>query len=508
MAGSVLCLKFGNFFWRSSVMATVHFETLGCKLNQIESESACKAFSDFGWNVSVENITSNEVLDEKLVKDTKLCVVNTCTVTTKAEQKGRHTINLLLKKFPFAVILVTGCYAQVKKDEIEKMDSRIVVLPGTKKDFLAELPRILAEKAETDIYKNIYKNGIYKTDTSINETLSVQKVACLLKAILESPESKNPAKFALSTDVFFNHSRSSIKIQDGCGNSCSFCAIHIARGKPVSLEADKVLERVLALEKAGQNEVVLTGVNLCQYRSLNQNFDIADLITYLSQNTSSINFRLSSLYPERIDEKFLSSLKKSRVRPHFHLSVQSGSDAILTRMNRPYSANQVREAVEKLRRLYQTEKNIEPFIACDIIVGFPSETEDDFLQTVKLCKDCNFSWIHAFPFSARPNTEAANMKNQIPQETARKRMNILCEIADNQKRAYIHRFEGKTVKAIVEKRHDGLCRCVTENFLHAHVNLSSGLEISYLLDHEIDVKITDTLPIFKECECECSVVLF
>ena len=500
-------------------MATVHFETLGCKLNQIESESACKAFFDGGWEISVKPLTSNATLDEKSVSETKICVVNTCTVTTKAEQKCRHTINLLLKKFPNAAIVVTGCYAQVAKSEIEKISPRIAVIPGVKKALLAQLP----SRFDFDFNRD-----------SDATSFSGEEIARFIRG-MESHSDDELDRFLLSTDTFFNHSRSSIKIQDGCGNSCSFCAIHIARGKPVSLDAETVLERVQKLETAGQKEVVLTGVNLSQYRSShvgknapvgeksarsgNEKFDIADLIEYLSSNTSSINFRLSSLYPERIDGRFLEALKNSRVRPHFHLSVQSGSDSILKAMNRPYTSAQVLKAVRDLRALYESGlcqggqnsygSQIEPFIACDIIVGFPGETDEDFEQTVRLCKECNFAWIHAFPFSARPGTVAAKMKNQIPQETARKRMNILAEIADNQKRDYIRRFEGKTVKAIMEKRQDGLCRCVTENFLHAHVQFpdkSEKIEVSYLWDKEIDVKITSVESSVRECECECIVL--
>ena len=270
-----------------------------------------------------------------------------------------------------------------------------------------------------------------------------------IRTLIDDGVKFTKTKFALSTDVFFNHSRSSIKIQDGCGNSCSFCRIHIARGKPVSLAASEVLDRAKKLEDAGQKEVVLTGVNLCQYRSefSGKTGDFADLLEYLNQNTSNINFRISSLYPQRIDQRFLDVLKDARVRPHFHLSVQSGSDKILDAMNRPYTHDSVLKAVENLRSVFEN-----PFIACDIIAGFPGETDEDFEKTMELCSECNFSWIHAFPFSARPGTPAYSMKNQVPQNIARKRMERLTELADIQKSSYVQSFVGKTVKAIMEKR--------------------------------------------------------
>ena len=225
-------------------MSIVHFETLGCKLNQIESESACKIFSDYGWQISVKPIQSQNSIQEHDLIDTKLCIVNTCTVTAKAEQKCRRTINLLLKKFSYSVVLVTGCYAQVEKNQIEKIDERVVVLPGEKKDFLAELPKMLF-------------NQNFSFDSSAAEN------AKKIRTLIDDGVKFTKTKFALSTDVFFNHSRSSIKIQDGCGNSCSFCRIHIARGKPVSLASSEVLDRVKKLEDAGQKGVVLTGVDLC-----------------------------------------------------------------------------------------------------------------------------------------------------------------------------------------------------------------------------------------------------
>ncbi|MCR4789481.1 MAG: tRNA (N(6)-L-threonylcarbamoyladenosine(37)-C(2))-methylthiotransferase MtaB [Treponemataceae bacterium] len=464
-------------------MPVVHFETLGCKLNQIESESACKVFNDCGWQISVKPLVSQNQLSQQEILDTKLCVVNTCTVTAKAEQKCRRVIKLLLKIFPGSIVLVTGCYAQVEKAFIESMDPRIAVLPGTKKDILADLPELF-QKKNFDFSGGPEKNIVF------------------LKNLLNEEEARPPKeKFRLSTDIFFNHSRSSIKVQDGCGNNCSFCRIHIARGKPLSLDASTVLERVKKLEDAGQSEVVLTGVNLSQYRSLipgsDRTGDFADLLEFLSENTSSIYFRISSLYPERIDERFIQVLKKSRVRPHFHLSVQSGSDSILESMNRPYKACDVLNAVKELNKIYDR-----PFIACDIIAGFPGESDEDFDKTMELALQCNFTWIHAFPFSPRPGTAAYSMKGQVPQFIAHKRIQKLTRLADNNKQAYVRAFTGKTVKAIVEKRQDKLVRCVTENFLHAHLQLPEKIDSSYLAGKEISVKILGVSSL-KECECEC-----
>lgn len=461
----------------------IHFETLGCKLNQIESESACKAFSDFGFEITTNPATASEKYTQEELNKTRLCIINTCTVTAKAEQKCRRAINLLLKTFEKSAIIVTGCYAEVEKEFISKINPRIVVIPGTQKDILTKIPELLKSAfTENPELADIYLANFIKSNL-VNETLKFL------------PQDR----FKLSTDTFFNHSRSSIKIQDGCANSCTFCRIHIARGNPVSLDAKEVLSRVQSLENSGQMEVVLTGVNLSQYRSEleDKTIDFADLLKFLNENTSKINFRISSLYPERVDEQLEKVLQKSRVRPHFHLSVQSGSDRILSLMNRPYKALQIEQAVNRLRNIYDN-----PFIACDIIAGFPGETEEDFELTMELCKKCNFTWIHAFPFSPRPDTKAFTMKPIIPQYIVKKRIERLTNLADNNKNLYIKSFEAKTVKAIVEKRQDNLIRCVTENFLHAHLNLPENIDSKKLGGKEICVTINGLSKV-PECECEC-----
>lgn len=461
----------------------VHFETLGCKLNQIESESACKSFSDFGFEITTSPATASEKYSQKEIEDTLICIVNTCTVTAKAEQKCRRVINLLLKTFVNSSVIVTGCYAEVEKEFISKMNPRIVVIPGTQKDILTKIPQLI------------------KSEIEKNPELKELSLANFIKANLISENLKflPQDRFKLSTDTFFNHSRSSIKIQDGCANSCTFCRIHIARGNPVSLDANEVLQRVQNLENSGQMEVVLTGVNLSQYRSKlgEKTIDFADLLEYLNDNTTKINFRISSLYPERVDEELERVLRKSRVRPHFHLSVQSGSDRILDLMNRPYKAIQIEQAVNRLRNIYKN-----PFIACDIIAGFPGESEEDFEMTMELCAKCNFTWIHAFPFSPRPGTKAYTMKPIIPQYIVKKRIEKLTNLAENNKNLYIKNFEDVTVKAIVEKRQDKLVRCVTENFLHCELILPQDIDSKSLGGKEIYVTIKGASEV-PECECKC-----
>jgi threonylcarbamoyladenosine tRNA methylthiotransferase MtaB len=291
------------------------------------------------------------------------------------------------------------------------------------------------------------------------------------------------------------HSRSSIKIQDGCNNSCTYCAIHLARGKSVSLDVESVLNRVIQLEKVGQKEVVFTTVNINHYRGEynGKYLKFAELLDLCLQKTSTIAFRISSLYPEVVDDYFCSVIKNPRVRPHFHISVQSGSNKILKLMNRTYE----RDAVEKACKLIRTVKK-NPFIACDIITGFPGETDEDFEQTLDLCENCQFTWIHIFPFSERKGTVAITLKNKVPQEISKIRCNILTKWAVQQKIKYIESLKGCTRTAILEmlRKPSYTYHCVTDNFLHCQIKypkdkeeLPQGTKVQIVIDSAVTENI-------------------
>ena len=442
-------------------MNCVHFETLGCKLNQIESEALARKFSDEGFLVDLEAITA--AASENPL--TLLCVINTCTVTTKAEQKARRIIRLLLAKFPNAAIVATGCYAELDADILENIDERVAVIRGSRKDILASLPHG---------FKDFCGERIPEAAESANFVKSLSQK----KSPAQISENGIAPQFLLYTDTFQSHSRSSLKIQDGCANACTYCRIHLARGKSVSLDVQTVLERVQQLEKAGQHEVVFTGVNLSQYRGVyeDRREDFAGLLKILIENTSHIAFRISSFYPEHITERLCAILKNTRVRPSFHLSIQSGSDAILRAMRRQYKAEDVYRAVSLLRAAKEN-----PFVACDIIAGFPGESEADFALTQRMCDDLHFTWIHAFPFSARPGTPAFTMTPKIPERIKGERVAWLTRKAQNEKIAYIESLRGQTFDAIVENsrsdrlllKKSNVLHAVTENFLHAEINLAA-----------------------------------
>lgn len=395
----------------------VAFRTLGCKLNQLETESIADAFSGAGATICP--------FDEPA----ELYVVNTCTVTSKAEQKARRVIRQALTRNPQAVVLVTGCYAQMDPEGLSLLHPRSVVLPGEEKAALLELASWLHDnwQGHGDLFDAVVEWKL---------ALAPRGSSCV--------EPAAPDRFSYHPKTFAFHSRPSLKIQDGCNNRCAYCRVCLARGPSVSLGHEELLSRVRDLENSGKAEVVLTGINLSQYRDGDMGFP--DLLEYLVGHTESILFRLSSYEPERIDDAFLRAFAHPRVQPHVHLALQSGSSSVLRRMARPYDAERVREAIASLRAVKD-----DPFLAVDMIAGFPGETDEEFEDTYALCSDLDFAWIHAFPFSARPGTKAFDMRPKVPERVAGERVARLSELARAGKNRYVGRWIGKKIGVILEK---------------------------------------------------------
>ncbi|MCR4733470.1 MAG: tRNA (N(6)-L-threonylcarbamoyladenosine(37)-C(2))-methylthiotransferase MtaB [Treponema sp.] len=475
-------------------MNKIRIETLGCRLNQIESESIAKLFVEEGYQVSMDTISSKDSMD----KDTLICILNTCTVTQKAEQKARRIIRLMLQKFPESVIVVTGCYAQLSASEIKQIDERISVVPGQIKSRLEKLPLI-------------FKNFLSKKEWNPLSFIDDIQNNILSSPIINKGFPEN--SFKLATSSFIAHSRASLKIQDGCNNNCSFCAIHIARGHSVSIPVERAIERVKELEESGHMEVVITSVNLGQYKSQYKGIEIRfpQLLKLMLDNTKEIRFRISSLYPEFVDEEFCQTISNPRVQGHFHLSVQSGSNKILKTMNRMYSAEDVIEACKKLRNAKSN-----PFIACDIITGFPGETDEDFEKTLKLCRDCNFSWVHAFPYSERPGTSAPSMKNKVPQSISKIREKELTSLAVKNKISYINEQIGHPLSAILEtsrrqnslvmNRQQYIYHAVTENFIHCEIKTFNNLDSLKSVRLEITDVLTEGIQKGGEIEASAKII--
>lgn len=463
------------------------FKNIGCRLNQSETEALAHFFLKAGFGVCAQPDNSAHVI---------IVFVNTCTVTTKAEQKCRHVIRSSLKSFPNAIIIVSGCYAQLESKRIESIDERVVTFPGMQKGFLKYFPDFLQKSLKikestydttnisdtillpekSDIRQIVYAfiqtlpSAKQMTENEKNplSVLTGQPVFTpLVKTHLLGQHRQNPSvanvkekpqyAFELSTSDFVFRSRATIKVQDGCNSSCSFCRIHKARGSSVSLEIKKVVQRAQEIEKAGKNEIVLTGVNVSQYRDGSAHF--SDLLKQLLLQTTHIHFRISSFYPEAIDQEFVEVFADKRVCPYIHLSVQSGSERILKYMRRPSS-------VQHIEVVCDTLKKVKPdtFIGADIIAGFPSETEEDFQKTLELCTRVQFQHIHAFPFSARPDTEAFYFKPRVPEKTIAERVALLNALSEKNYKSYMALIIGKTFFGIVENFSDGL-KVLTENYV-------------------------------------------
>jgi len=440
-------------------MFSVLIHTLGCKLNQLESEAFTDAFLQAGFTLyNPVNETSPSII-----------VINTCTVTSKADQKARRVIRKQLRDYPDSAVIVTGCYAQLEKAGISALDSggecrhsrygrRLFVLKGMEKENILSLPNFI---------KTDYAN---EKDALLHALESWQEKSA-------SGGAAGGGTFQFSPERFSMHTRSFLKIQDGCNKHCTYCRIRLARGPSVSLASSIALERLRILE-TNHAEATLTGVNICQYRDaelsgaagFGADGNLGDLLEYLLNGTVNIALRLSSLAPDSIDEKLSNILSHKRIRPHFHLSVQSGSKEVLDRMGRSYNADTVRNAAALLRRIKD-----DPFLACDIITGFPGETEAEFNETYKLCGEIGFAWIHVFPYSKRPGTAAFSFPQTVPESEVTRRARLLTDLAWQGRRDYISRWLGREVSVLIENnpRTSG-CRGVSENYLKLLVKHNGG----------------------------------
>jgi len=426
----------------------ISFHTLGCKLNQLETESIAQHFRDEGFSVVPWGAAADVYL------------LNTCTVTSMAEQKARREIRKVLRDRPHACVLATGCYAQLDPEALQSTAeladrSRIVVVSGDLKSSLLDLPAIIADSS--------------CSSSELPELLRSWAIGRGAVGALTSAD-----RFRFDVNDFAFHSRAFLKIQDGCDNVCSYCRVRLARGKGVSLASSDVLTRLRELERRGYAEAVLTGVNVSRYRDA-AGIDFPDLIRFLLNGTERIALRISSTEPDGVDERFAEAVSDTRVRPHFHLSVQSGSDTILRSMRRRYDASRVEHAAALLKSVKD-----DPFLACDIIAGFPGETEEDFEATRSLCERIGFAWIHAFPFSPRPGTEAVSLLHRVPERDAVRRVDALMSLARDGRAAFIRRHIGTEVLAVAEsfaggsRLRSGISPALSENYLRLAVSSGSS----------------------------------
>ncbi len=395
--------------------------TLGCRLNQTESESIADAFAKQGWSV----------VDE--TKSADLYVVNTCTVTSKAEQKCRRMIRHFSQRGP---VVVTGCYAELNQREIEELGTNVVVFSLEQKSSLLKLPHFL--EGEMEEGKD------------------------LLDALFSFHAGEN-APFAFDANEFFYHSRAYLKIQDGCDNACAYCRVHVARGKGVDLPRDEAVRRALAIERKGFHEIMLTGVNLTMYD--HNGAGLGALVEALLEHLGpDVRIRLSSMEPDHVDDRLLKTFKDFRMQPHFHIPIQSASRKVLKRVNRYDDMDHVRYILDRIRKVKD-----DPFIAADVITGLPGEGEKEFQESYDFFKEENFSMMHVFPFSPRPDTPLEHAKDRVPESVRDQRAKILRTLSDTLNASYCNRQEGRETEAILETRKNGLWWGTTGNYLEVAI---------------------------------------
>jgi len=339
----------------------VGFHTFGCKLNQFETEALASALRSQGCFI----VTAEQPADAY--------VVNTCTVTAKADHKARALVRSLARLHPGSTVVVTGCSAQVEARRLAALGRNVVVVPQDRKDRLLDLPRLIA--AEGDLPGSFVR---------------------------EVSRSGASDPFALRAGSSSFHARAFLKIQDGCDGACAYCRVPLARGGSVCLDVEEVIRRATHLEASGFREIVLTGVNVSRYQS--HGVDLGKLLRAVLSATVRARLRISSLEPEAVSQALAAELAHPRVCPHFHLPVQSGSDEVLRGMRRRYTSTRVREAVSTLKQVKP-----DPFVACDLMTGYPGEGAAEFDLTRALVEEAGFAALHVFPFSPRPGTPAASL---------------------------------------------------------------------------------------------------
>lgn len=399
---------------------TVAFYTLGCKVNQYETNAMKQKMIEAGYEI-VEFETPADVY-----------IINTCTVTNMSDRKSRQMIRRAKEHNQNAILIVTGCYAQVAKEELDKIEEIDIVLGNQeKKDILSYL-----------------------------EAHQTQKQ----KSISDILHEKTFAEFGTTT--YTDKTRAVIKVQDGCDRFCSYCIIPYARGRIRSRKPQDVVSEIQEIAKKGIKEVVITGIHLASYgRECAPQISLIDLLKQINEIDGIKRIRLGSLEPTLMQKEFIEELVKlEKICDHFHLSLQSGCNETLQRMNRRYTVEEFEEGINFLRKNFPNAS-----LTTDIIVGFPGETEEEFETTYEFLKKVNFYKMHVFKYSPRKGTKAAVMPNQIEgkikEERSRKLIELSNQNQENQNRADI----GKEVEVLFEEQEGEYIKGHTSNYRMVYV---------------------------------------
>ena len=382
---------------------TFYVFSLGCKVNSYESRAVSQQLISLGYN----EVSYKEKAD--------IVIINTCSVTATADQKSRQHIRKFMKEYPDAITVVMGCYSQGNYEFLDKNIKPAIIL-GT--DYRNEIPQLIEEYIKTK--KRIVKINSNRLTFSYSE-------------------------FGV---ISYNENvRAYLKIQDGCDNFCTYCIVPYRRGKMRSRQFDEVINEAKYLIKLGYKEIVLTGIHVGGYGKDLGNVSFSDLVDTLTSLEGLESLRISSIEESEIDEKLINLYKtRKNLAPHIHIPLQSGSTAVLKRMNRKYTAD---EFLNKLNSLRKSLPNVA--ITSDVIVGFPGETEEEFKETYDLIVKSDINMLHVFPYSVREGTVAAKMENQIAPQVKKERANVLLELSKEQWRKYCCNYIGKPIEVLIEQ---------------------------------------------------------
>ncbi len=412
-------------------MKGVAFCTLGCKVNQYETEALSGIFRKAGYNVV------------DFEEEAEVYVINTCTVTNLSDRKSRQMIRKAKKNNKNSVVIVVGCYAQTAPEEVSKIEGVNMVI-GTK------------DKGKIIEYIKEMETGGDK----LNFVEDVMKVR-------EFEE--------LGVDVYRERTRAFIKIQEGCNQFCSYCIIPYARGPVRSREEKNILNEITSLARKGYKEVVLTGIHIASYGKDIKTTSLIDIVKKVHEIEGIERIRLGSIEPTLINEEFIESIKSlKKVCPQYHLSLQSGCDRTLKRMNRKYTTQDYRKSVALLR------ENIKDVaITTDIMVGFPGETDEEFEETYRFLQEIFFASMHVFKYSPRKGTPAATYPNQVSPEKKEERSNMLINLAFDMKVSYNKGYIGKVLPVLFEqevKEMEGYVEGLTPNYIRVVCEGNGELE--------------------------------
>lgn len=436
--------------------------TLGCKVNQADSETISDQMSAAGFE------------QRDFTESADVYIVNTCTVTHLGDRSSRQLIAQAQRRHPDALLVVTGCYAELNPQAVAALPGVDLVVGNTGKDTLIQA---IKERMDTQ------EQAPAALTSSPKRTLPVLPLdtqhigsdgTLSFQAAEEEPEPDNPSQLLANNtqaveqahNRIFSRTRVQMKVQDGCDNRCTYCIVPYVRGKSRSRSIASVVEQVQRKARAGYQEIVLTGIHLGDYHpDDDEQLDLGNLISSLLRNTEIPRIRVSSLEPEDFRLEWLDLWQDPRMCRHFHLPMQSGSDAILRRMARRYNS-------ERYHTIIKTAKQLIPGVAIstDIITGFPGETDEDFEQTYQLAQELEFAKAHVFRFSPRQGTPAARMRGQVKDELKKARSQHLLTLNDAHGRLFRGQFLGEEVSVLVEQSKNGYWEGLTDNYIRVEVH--------------------------------------